>query len=190
MDALQGAGFSVVAAMLAFACTANDIAPENGSGGADAAGAIGVGGYSGATDSGGAVFISDAGLLDVDGEADAKAPPFRGCADQQAKARYAACQSAKDEPTCTVNGGAWIVPMCNGCGDGHCSCFSDDWECVCTQAIDCLQYCLWTPSDPLLTLDLASCASVAKGTCADLRPTARIEIDTPGACTLYPVGDN
>jgi hypothetical protein len=53
-----------------------------------------------------------------------------------------------------------------------------------------LRYCLWTPSDPALALDLAACASVAKGNCADLRPTARIEIGAPGVCTLYPVRDN
>jgi hypothetical protein len=179
-------------------CGSSARADGGGLGGAEsaAAGSGGsVAGAGGSGGSGGTVFIMDAILPDVggpsDGRSDDDAPPSRGCADQQARDRYQACLSARDEQPCRDNGGSWIWLGCLDCG-GLCDCFPpDDSDCVCTQASDCFNYCLWSPSDPRLKLDVTSCASIGEGRCdAPYDVNGWVVIDTPGMCLSGPVRDH
>ena len=145
-----------------------------------------------ATDSGHVGDTGDEGAMpdssDIDdrpvGPSDAAPLLSHGCADQQALARHAACLLARDEQSCHDSGGYWIRLGCMECG-GNCNCsLFDDSDCVCTQASDCFDYCLWSPADPRLTLDLAACANIAQGKCGvPYDVNGWIMIDTPGTCS-------
>lgn len=87
-----------------------------------------------------------------------------GCGDPVVKARFPACEAARDQASCETLGGRWGSPYAGVQFPDICNCPTGDEDCPCTQGSECSLGCYASmPDGDVLG---QGCAAVTSGKCA------------------------